>query len=72
MATSFTQTGDKKEPMSQSGWYHDKADESDRKAIASRKSTTRANHLKDRDNWREIAARIDAAEEAVKQRKRKE
>jgi hypothetical protein len=53
----------------QSGWYHDKASESDRLALASRSAAARARHIKDRDNWREIAARIDAAEKAVKQRK---
>jgi hypothetical protein len=57
--------------MSQSGWYHDKAVESDRMALASRSAAARDRHIKDRDNWREIAARIDAAEEAVKQRKNK-
>jgi len=55
--------------MSQSGWYHDKAAECDRMAFASAVAATRARHIKDRDNWREIAARIDAAEEAAKQRK---
>jgi hypothetical protein len=37
-------------------------------ALASRSAVARDRHMKDRDNWREIAARIDAAEEAVKQR----
>ena len=69
LATSFMQTGDKKESMSQSGWYHDKAAECDRMALASTNAVTRARYIKDRDNWREIAARIDAAEEAIKQRK---
>ncbi|MGA7309139.1 MAG: hypothetical protein WBX05_09335 [Pseudolabrys sp.] len=55
--------------MSQSGWYHDKAAKCDRMALASAVAATRARHIKDRDNWREIAARIDAAEEAAKQRK---
>ena len=55
--------------MSQSGWYHDKAAKCDRMALASADAGTRARHIKDRDNWREIAARIDAAEEAAKQRK---
>jgi hypothetical protein len=41
-------------------------------ALASANTVTRDGHIKDRDNCREIAARIDAAEEAVKQRKRKE
>jgi hypothetical protein len=54
--------------MSQSGWYHDKASECDRMARASRGAAARDRHIKDRDNWREIAARIDAAEHAVKQR----
>jgi len=40
-------------------------------ALASRSAAARDRHIKDRDNWREIAARIDAAEEAVKQRKNK-
>jgi hypothetical protein len=55
--------------MSQSGWYHDKAAKCDRMALASADTATRARHIKDRDNWREIAARFDAAQEAVKQRK---
>jgi len=38
-------------------------------ALAAADASTRARHVKDRDNWREIAARIDAAEEAAKQRK---
>jgi hypothetical protein len=46
--------------MSQSAWYHDKASESDRMALASRSTVARDRHIKDRDNWREIAARIDA------------
>ena len=54
--------------MSQSGWYHDKASESDRMALVTRSAAARDRHIKDRDNWREIAARIDAAEHAVKQR----
>ena len=57
--------------MSQSGWYHDRAAECNRMALASRNAVTRDRYIKDRDNWREIAARIDAAEEAVKQRKGK-
>ena len=55
--------------MSQSGWYHDKASECDRMATASRSASERDRHIKDRDNWREIAASIDAAEEAIKKRK---
>jgi len=57
--------------MSQSGWYHDKAAECDRMALASTDAITRGRYIKDRDNWLGIATRIDAAEEAVKQRKRK-
>ena len=55
--------------MSQSGWYHDKAAECNRMALASSNAVIRDHYIKDRDSWREIAARIDAAEEAVKQRK---
>ena len=58
--------------MSQSGWYHDKAAECDRMALASFNAITRDRYIKERDSWRAIAARIDAAEEAIKQRKRKE
>jgi hypothetical protein len=58
--------------MSQSRWYHDKAAECNRLALASSDAVTRGCHIKDRDNWREIAARIDAAEETIKQRKAKE
>jgi hypothetical protein len=50
--------------MPQSGWYHDKAAKCDRMALASAVAATRARHIKDHDNWRKIAARIDAAEEA--------
>jgi hypothetical protein len=57
--------------MSQSGWYHEKAAESNRMAVASRSADTRDRHIKDRDNWRAIAERIDAAEEAIKLRKEK-
>ncbi len=53
--------------MSQSNWYHDRADECDRKAVASRKPTTRSRHIKDRDGWRAIADSIDAKEKAPKQ-----
>jgi hypothetical protein len=56
--------------MSQSGWYHDKASECDWMALASRSVAARDRHIKDRDNWHEIAARIDAAEEAITSRKR--
>jgi len=55
--------------MSQSGWYHDKAAKCDRMALASADAGTRARHIKDRDNWREIAARVDVAEEAAKQKR---
>jgi hypothetical protein len=55
--------------MSQSGWYHDKAAECNRMAIASADAITRDRYIKERDSWREIAARIDVAEEAIKQRK---
>jgi hypothetical protein len=58
--------------MSQSGWYHDKAAECNRMALASTNEVIRGRYIKDRDSWQEIAARIDAAEEAVKQRKAKE
>ena len=58
--------------MSQSVWYHDKAAESDRMALASRSPVARSRHIDDRDRWREIAVSIDAAEEAVKERKAKE
>jgi hypothetical protein len=55
--------------MPQSDWYHDRAAESNRRALASTNAATRGRHIKDRDSWREIAAGIDAAEEAEKQRK---
>jgi hypothetical protein len=55
--------------MAQSGWYHDKAAECNRMALTSTNAVIRARHIKDRDNWREIAASIDAAEEAVKLKK---
>ena len=58
--------------MSQSGWYHDKAAECNRLALASTDAVTRDSYIRDRNNWREIAARIDVAEEAVRKRKAKE
>jgi hypothetical protein len=58
--------------MSQSGWYHEKAAECNRMALASRTTGARDRHIKDRDNWRQIAVRIDVAEEAVRKRKAKE
>jgi hypothetical protein len=58
--------------MLQSGWYHDRAAECDRLALASRSPVARSRHIDDRDRWREIAVSIDAAEEAVKERKAKE
>jgi hypothetical protein len=57
--------------MSQSGWYHDKAAECNRMALASADAVTRSRYIDDRDNWLGIATRIDAAEKAVKQRKGK-
>jgi hypothetical protein len=65
------QSRDRKEFMSQSGWYHDRAAECDRMALASRSPVARSRHMDDRDRWREIAARIDVAEEAVKEKKKK-
>jgi len=41
-------------------------------ALVSNNTLTRERLIRDRDNWKEIAARIDAAEEAIKQRKTKE
>jgi hypothetical protein len=55
--------------MSRSDWYHDRAVECDRKAVASRNEVTRSRHIKDRDSWRAIADSIDAEEKAVKQTK---
>jgi len=55
--------------MSQSTWYRERATESDRKALASTNAATRARHIKDRDSWLEIAASIDAADEAKKHKK---
>jgi hypothetical protein len=40
-------------------------------ALNSTNAVIRARHIKDRDNWREIAASIAAAEKAIKQRKGK-
>jgi hypothetical protein len=50
--------------MSQSGWYHKKAAECNRLALAATSEAIRNVHIKDRDNWHDIAASIDAAEEA--------
>jgi hypothetical protein len=55
--------------MSQAGWYHDKAAECNRMALASADAITRDRYIKERESWREIAARIDVAEEAVKQKR---
>jgi hypothetical protein len=52
--------------MSQFAWYHERAGESDLKALASTNAAQRGRHIKDRDGWREIAALIDAADEAEK------
>ena len=54
--------------MSQAGWYHDKAAECDRHALACTHATIRDLYIKERDAWRAIAASIDAAEDPVKQR----
>ena len=51
---------------SQAGWYHDKAAECNRHALASTNTATRDLYIKERDIWRKIAASIDAADEAVK------
>ena len=50
----------------QAGWYHDKAAECNRHALASTNTATRDLYIKERDIWRKIAASIDAADEAVK------
>jgi hypothetical protein len=55
--------------MSQSGWYYDKADQCDRMALASTSAIMRDRHIRDRDNWQEIAANIDAADEGGKNKK---
>ena len=52
--------------MAQSGWYHDKAAQCDRMALESASAIMRDRHIRDRDNWQEVAANIDAADEAVK------
>jgi len=57
--------------MAQSGWYHEKAAECNRRALASTSMSERDRYIKDRDNWHGIAERIDAAELAIKQRKEK-
>jgi hypothetical protein len=57
--------------MSQSGWYHDKAAECNRLALASTSAASSKLHISDRDNWQGIAARIESAEEAVRKRKAK-
>jgi len=73
MVISFIQTRDRKGaiPMAQSGWYHDKAAQCNRMALLSTNAVTRNRLIRDRDNWMEIAARIDAAEEAIELRKTK-
>jgi|KBSMisStandDraft_5_1062788.scaffolds.fasta_scaffold36837_4 hypothetical protein len=49
-----------------SDWYRERADECDRKAVATRNPATRARHIKDRDDWRAIADNIDEKEKAAK------
>ena len=46
--------------MRKSDWYRDRAADSDRKARATTKPTTRDRPIKDRDGWLEIAASVDA------------
>ena len=58
--------------MSQSDWYHDRAAECDRKAVASRNPLTRSRHIKDRDSWQAIADSVDAEEKAVHKQKEKQ
>jgi hypothetical protein len=55
----------------QSGWYHDKAAQCNRMALISTNAVTRNRLIGDRDNWKDIAARIDAAEEALKKEQQK-
>jgi hypothetical protein len=55
--------------MPKSDWYRERAAESDRKASATSKPATRSRHIKDRDDWMEIAASIDAADADQKQTK---
>jgi hypothetical protein len=50
----------------QSDWYRDRADECERKAVATRSEAARAGYIKERDDWRAIADTIDATEKAVK------
>ena len=40
--------------MSQSDWYHDKAAECNRLALASTNAITRYQYIRDRDGWREL------------------
>src|ERR1700752_1654476 len=57
--------------MSRSAWYHHRAAECDRMALATKSAAARDRHINDRDRWREIAAAIDAADEAADQSKAK-
>ena len=49
-----------------SDWYRDRADECDRKAVATRNPTARARHIKELDDWRAIADNLDAKEKVAK------
>jgi len=74
LATSFMQTRDKKDAIPidvpiRLVSRHGRRMSSD--ALNSTNAVIRARHIKDRDNWREIAASIAAAEKAIKQRKGK-
>ena len=64
----FTPATGRANVMAQSGWYHDKAAQCDRMALESASAIMRDRHIRDRDNWRAIAARIDVAEETVRKR----
>jgi len=55
--------------MSQSGWYRGRAADSDRMALATKSAAARDRHINDRDRWLEIAAAIDAADEAANKTK---
>ena len=57
--------------MSESDWYYENASEIDRMALTAKSAGARDRHFKDAASWREIAARIDLADEAIKQRKAK-
>ena len=52
--------------MSRATWFYEKARDCGRLAKAATDALTRAAHLRDQENWNDIAVRIDADDQAEK------